>query len=58
MIKLKMRSHLDVLISRYEMLIEDASRLDKINPEQSMEKLRQASRIQLQIEELKISKYN
>ena len=58
MIKLRMRNPIDVLINRYESLVEDASRLDKLNPEMSFEKLKQAAKIQIQIEELKISKNN
>ncbi len=58
MIKLKVKGPIDILMSRYERLIEEASIIERISSKKAMEKLKKASIIEQQIEELKIARYN
>ena len=58
MILLKVKGQIERLIDRYEILIKEASTLCDVNRSEAFEKLREASKIEAQIEELKIARNN
>jgi hypothetical protein len=53
-----MYGEIERLIAHYEALIEEANLLEKDSPQAHLEKLKTASVIRAQIEELKIAKNN
>jgi hypothetical protein len=58
MTRIIMYGEIERLIAHYEALIEEANLLEKDNPQAYLEKLKTASVIRAQIEELKIAKNN
>ena len=58
MILLTVKGQIERLIDRYEALIKEASNLSAFNRSEAFEKLREASKIEAQIEELKIARNN
>jgi len=58
MILLKVKGQIERLMDRYETLIQEASTLRGVNRSEALEKLRKASRIEMQIEELKTARNN
>ena len=58
MTRIIMYGEIECLIAHYEALIEEANLLEKDNPQAHLEKLKTASVIRAQIEELKIAKNN
>ena len=58
MTHLNMYQQIETLVANYEALIQEANSLENVNPEAKAEKLKSASQIMAQIEELKIAKNN
>lgn len=58
MVFLKVKGQIEMLMDRYETLIQEASVLSDSNRSEALEKLRKVSKIEVQIEELKIARNN